>query len=288
MSDTNEHALKQVNRSGFPFQLKVERDVEAAHQVGMHKWSVASREHAWADAEGNTGYIDIVLKHQEFSTFRLVLECKRVKSDDARQLQWLFLVEEAKADFADRASCFEVEADLGAKVWDDVRVSPFSLESQFCVLQGDDGSRKGTLLEKLAQELLRATEGLAEEEIKVEESIRKSEARERGLHVRLFLFPMIVTNAKIAVCRFAPERVDLTQGVLHEADIFEVPMIRFRKSLVTDFPEGVFYGLDHANKARERTILIVNAEHLTEVLKDWQMGQMPDRMFKIERLVRGL
>lgn len=99
-------ALKQVNRSGFPFQLKVERDIEAAQQILLHRWSVASREHAWADDEGNTGYIDIVLKHQEFSTFRL-LECKRVKADDARQLQWLFLVEEAKADYADRASCFE-------------------------------------------------------------------------------------------------------------------------------------------------------------------------------------
>jgi hypothetical protein len=35
-------ALKQVNRSGFPFQLKVEGDIRAMEQ--SHHWSIASRE----------------------------------------------------------------------------------------------------------------------------------------------------------------------------------------------------------------------------------------------------
>ena len=72
--------LKQLNRSGFPFQLKVEDDIRAAEQD--HKWYVASRE-------------QLVVK----------------------------------------ASAFEVEADLGARIWDDVRLLPDSLESHFCVLQ---------------------------------------------------------------------------------------------------------------------------------------------------------
>lgn len=276
------NALKQVNRSGFPFQLKVEHDVRATEAT--HHWSVASREHPWGDDEGNSGFIDIVLKNKQFSTFRLIVECKRVRADDARQLQWLFLVEESKSDFTFRSSSFEVEADIGAKIWDDVRVDPASLESQFCVLHGDEPRRP--LLEGLAKDLLRATEGLAQEEISAAQSVRKSEQRERPLHLRLFLFPVIVTNAKIAVCRFDPSRVGLEDGVLAEADadIFEVPFIRFRKSLATDFPEGVFYHLEAANKARERTVLVVNADHLTEVLKDWQVGTMPNRGYAIQLL----
>ncbi len=280
---THEDTLKQINRSGFPFQLKVEHDIRATE--GTHHWSVATREHAW-DTDGKSGFIDLVLKHKQVSTFRLVIECKRVKADDARQLQWLFLVEQAKSDFVGTASSFEVEADIGARIWDDVLVSPASLESQFCVLQGDD-PRRSSLLEAIARDLLEAMEGLAQQEINVEQSIRNNEEVEPGLHVQLFLFPVIVTNAKIVVCRFDPSRVTLEKGMLEEndADIFEVPMIRFRKSLATEFPEGLFYGLDAANKKRERTVLVVNAGHLTDILKDWQMDRMPQRMFAIEKLL---
>jgi hypothetical protein len=42
--------------------------------------------------------IDIVLENKEYSTFRLVIECTRVKADiDARLLHWLFLVEDSKS-----------------------------------------------------------------------------------------------------------------------------------------------------------------------------------------------
>ena len=158
--------------------------------------------------EGKSGFIDLVLKHNEYSTFRLIIECKRVKADDARQLRWLFLVENAKSDFVERASSFEAESDIGARVWD-VSVAPLSLQSEFCVLPGDEPRRP--LLEAVAKELLEATEGLAQGEIAIAQSIQESQRR---LYVRLFLFPMIVTNAKIAVCRFDPDRVDLERGCL--------------------------------------------------------------------------
>jgi hypothetical protein len=97
-----------------------------------------------------------------------------------------------------------------------------------------------------------------------------------------------VTNAKIIICRFDPERVGLDHGTLNAEDgeILEVPFIRFRKSLATGFPEGVFYTLDGANRARERTILVVNATHLIDVLKEWKMDRLqPDGMYAIERLL---
>ena len=275
--------LKQINRSGFPFQLKVEHDIRATEEI--HNWSVASREHAWNNADGDSGFIDIVLKHKQVSTFRLVIECKRVKADDARQLQWLFLIEESKCDVTGIASSFEVEADIGARIWDNVLLRPLSLESQFCVLHGDEPRRP--LLENLPKELLVATEGLAQEEVNLAHSILQTEDRERPLYLRLFLFPMIITNAKIAVCRFDPSRVTLANGTLQDtdADIFEVPMIRFRKSLETEFPKGAYYHLEAANRARDRTVLIVNADHLTAILKEWQLDRMPNRRYAIEQLL---
>jgi hypothetical protein len=98
---------------------------------------------------------------------------------------------------------------------------------------------------------------------------------------------MIVTNARLLVCRFEPSRVDLKHGLLREDDteIIEVPMIRFRKSLATEFPQGAFYTLEGANRARERTVLVVNANHLLDTLKDWRMERMPDRQYAIERLM---
>ena len=150
-SKSNDDDIKQVNRSGFPFQLKVEHDIRATKSE--HGWSVASREHPWEN-ESRSGFIDLVLKHEQFSTFRIVIECKRLKADDARQLRWLFLVEETRSDLVLRTSSLQVEADLGAAIWDDVLVNPASLESQFCALQGDNPGRN-PLLENLAKEALK-------------------------------------------------------------------------------------------------------------------------------------
>ena len=33
-----------------------------------------------------------MLAHNHFTTYRLVLECKRIKADDQRQLNWIFLI----------------------------------------------------------------------------------------------------------------------------------------------------------------------------------------------------
>ena len=104
-----EDALKQINRSGYPFQLRVEQQVVSTRSD--HGWSVASREHPWAVPDaGSSGFIDIVLQHDHFVTYRLVLECKRIKADDGRQLNWHFLVPDKILKPTALASCFEVES----------------------------------------------------------------------------------------------------------------------------------------------------------------------------------
>ena len=135
------------------------------------------------------------------------------------------------------------------------------------------------ILESLAGEVLESIEGLAEEDVNIEKS------QERG-HARLFVFPVVVTNADIAVCRFDPSKIKITDGTLEPGDveIETAPFVRFRKSLATAFSEGVYYQLAAANKARERTIFVVNSSSLPEFLKDWKMDSLPDRELAIERL----
>src|SRR5262245_38478462 len=136
---TQAEVLKQVNRSGFPFQLKVEQEVLSTKQD--HHWSIASREHAWRNPDlGSSGFIDLVLKHDQNPTLRFVIECKRMKADDSRQLRWVFLEPDRDSVSTELASCLEVEgwsnqAD-GSSTWEDVRLwdnvlsTPKSCESE--------------------------------------------------------------------------------------------------------------------------------------------------------------
>ena len=291
--ENQEGTLKQINKSGFPFQLRVEHEIRATEQ--MHNWSVASREHPWTSAgmAAASGFIDIVLKHNQFSTFRLVIECKRIKADDARQLRWVFLLPEQEAKPTMLASCFEVEgwggkdptgeqkwADI--RVWDNVDLAPTSLQSQFCILQSDE-QRRQPILESLATEVLESIEGLAQEEVNMEKSV------DQPVHTRLFVFPAIVTNAEIAACRFDPAKIEINDGTLNAGDveITTVPFIRFRKSLATSFPQGMFYQLEAANKARERTVFVVNSASLPEFLKNWDMAPLPGREYATQNLSRS-
>ncbi len=279
----------QINKSGYPFQLRVEHEVRGTYRE--HGWEVASREHPWSSADKTAfGFIDVVLKHSQFVTFRLVMECKRIKADDARQLRWIFLLPEQEPQPTTLASCFEVEGwgkhdEKGesewrdVRVWDNVYLSPDSLQSEFCILPSDE-QRRQPILESLSASLLESIEGLAQEEVNIERSQTGS------LHSRLFVFPAIVTNAEIAVCRFDPANIKINDGTLdtENMEVTKVPFIRFRKSLATNFPPGVFYQLDEANRARERTVFVVNAASLPEFLKNWKMVPLFGGQYAVQRL----
>jgi hypothetical protein len=131
--------------------------------------------------------------------------------------------------------------------------------------------------------VLESIVGLADEEAQIEKSLNPT-------RLRLFIFPAIVTNAEIAVCRFDPTKVSLKDGTLDVGDVelSTVPFIRFRKSMVTNFPEGGFYDLKAANQARERTIFIVNSENLTEFLKGWNLRPQNLDGYLIQRLLRQI
>jgi hypothetical protein len=86
-------------------------------------------------------------------------------------------------------------------------------------------------------------------------------------------FLAVVTNARITVCKFKAGDVKITDGTLDPSTVrlSDVHFIRFRKSLVTNFPEGQFRDLNEANKARERTVFIINSQHLSTFLKEWNV-----------------
>ncbi|HEY3366271.1 MAG TPA: hypothetical protein VGK74_14550 [Symbiobacteriaceae bacterium] len=264
-----DEVLKQLNRSGFPFQLRVEEEVRGS--MPRHHWSVASREHPWTNPEtGAAGFADLVLGHEVNVTFRLVIECKRMKADDERQLRWLFLLPGEAGQSTNIASCLEVEGAArdvewrDIRIWDDVLVTPASLESEFCILPNDE-QRKQSILESLAAELLESVEGLAQEEVRVAQS-----SGGNG-HVRRLVFPVIVTNAEIMACSFLPQDISIRHGTLDldHASVTSVPFIRFRKSLESNFPEGRFHDLKGAQRARQRTVFVVNAEAMSEFLTGW-------------------
>ena len=278
-----DETLKHILKSGFPFQLRVEDEVRSTHST--HNWSIATKEHPWTNKETeSSGFIDLVLKHDHFVTYRMVIECKRVKADDQRQLKWLFLAPEAEKQEKQIASCLEVGgsssfttniggANPGQKDWDHVRIwenvniLPKSFESSICVLPSDD-SKSQPILERLASAVIDSVEGLGDEEILIHQSQSHID------RLLVFLFPVIVTNAEISICNFDPSKVSILDGTLDAstATITTVPFIRFRKSLATVFPEGTFSNLKEANEARELTVFVVNANALPSLLKDWKMS----------------
>jgi hypothetical protein len=283
--ENEETTFKQFNRSGFPFQLRIEHEIESSKT--QHNWEVASREHPWRRQDtDSSGFIDIVLRNNAFPGDRLVIDCKRVKSDDSSQLQWLFLLPDPNPGETRMQSCLEVfgapptSSSHGGwqdyRIWENVQVSPSSFQSEFCVLSGDEPKRQ-PILESHCANLLESLDGLAGEEV----SISKSRKSRTGA---IFIFPAIITNAKITVCQFKASEIKLTDGTLDRSSLklFEVPFIRFRKSLVGDFPKGEFNNLKDANRARERTVLIINSERLVEFLQQWNVTST---RFKIEEYV---
>lgn len=273
--------LKQINKSGFPFQFRIFDEIQRSSRT--HDWSVSTWEHPWINKEtGSSGFIDLALQHNH-SMVTMVIECKRVRAEDARLLQWTFLIPANEMRPVRTASCLEVESEPGQKreliIWDDVDVIPESFESEICVLPSDE-TRNRPILENLASVVLDSVEGLAQEELCVQNS------HPGAVHLRRFIFPVIVTNATILVCQFKPDSIRISDGALDQASttLNTVPFIRFRKSFVTEFPAGQYTTLAHANLARQRTVFVVNGASLHDFLSAWTM--YPKGSFAIQRLLR--
>jgi len=249
--------LDIVNGSGFPLQIGI-RDLINESKLG---WQTIAEEHPWSSVHhSETGFVDLVVS-DDTNTRRLVIECKRVQDSS-----WIFLVEPRQKS---RTHCrfWITQRDIRGTIvfngYHNAQLEPVSPQSKYCAVPGQSPKDK-PMLERIAAELVMATEALSEEEssMKLQEEFK-------------LYFPVIVTTAKLKICELNPKDIDIKTGKLKEGDAqFEsVPFVRFRKCLIPERAEAG--NIRDASEQMERNVLIINAAHVLDILKEWETGGSP-------------
>jgi hypothetical protein len=268
-----------VNRSGFPLQIGIAHLIE--HTTKDHGWRVLYTEHEWSNLfsskpeRDKEGFIDIVLEN-EYRTVVAVIECKRVKD----VVDWIFLQpgEELKDEGNTKVLLvapnqrYPNGTPYCYHEWIDIPdLRPLSPQAAFCVMPGHDHMAR-PLLERIASELIPATEALAEEE-------RRFAFHDVSQPFRMYL-NIIVTTAKLGVCTFNPLTISLADGTLEPISYAIIPYVRFRKQLSRNnqillaTPERAASGISFDKQLvnlKEHTVFVVNAEKLIEFLANFKL-----------------
>jgi len=255
-----ERALKIVNDSGFPFQLRVGNEIERTS--AKHGWHVLSPEHPWSDGSSG-GFIDFVLEKRGW-ILRMAVECKRLKADAAR---WVFLVE-ADQRPVDRSRMFWVDGIPNSELlsgFDEFRLSPATYEAMFCALPGQAGDKP--MLERVASGLITSIESVALHEVELAVGDDPPQSKS------VIYLPIVVTTAQLQICRFAPGDVSLSEGTIpaDKASVEDVDFVRFRKAVSTEFSSSGHGDLDSARASLERTVLVVRSAKLAEFLTAFEL-----------------
>lgn len=277
LTDREKNLKSIVNASGFVFQLSVMDNVQRTKD--SHGWGVLAHEHPWRNnVNGDEGYIDLVLKKNRN---RLIIECKR-----RQDASWVFLNPDTRHDEVDLARFLWADIKITPHTWIltngikpggpaydiisgsyDFAMVPASPESEFCVIRGS-GENDKPLLERICGQLLRAIDCLSVEEMIINKT--------KEIHDASVYIPAIITNAKLELCTFDPGKVSLSDGILKEGKFRTLPFIRFRKSLTTGLTSQASpSNIADANKDKERTILIINADFFCEMLENMQVKLPP-------------
>lgn len=258
MADNPEERLRNfVNSSGFPLQIGIRHVVESSDRD--QKWGVLTEEHPWENQiSGESGFIDLVLDHHD-KTQILIVECKRVKDS-----QWIFLTPSNNSIQCTRAKSWTT---YGSKCfgWMDLSLEPVSFESSFCVVPGQDAKSK-PMLERLASDVVEATEAFAREERFLEIFAE--------YHLRTY-FSVIVTTADLKICRFDPEKIDIGLGEITKCEFESVSSIRFRKPLTPRNEEVSKGDITKVFQEKERTVFVVNSLSFLDFITNWRLGPLP-------------
>lgn len=257
-----------VNQSGFPLQIGLTDLIQRT--TAQHGWKVLFVEHSWKnELDNDSGFIDIVIEDKH-STSVMLIECKRVLDSS-----WIFLVPNQKAKPRRHAKAWltRYSRDCFKHLnWADLSLNPDSPESEFCVIPGQD-PRSKPMLERVAAEVVSATEALALEEKDYRAQLKDA--------LRMY-FSVIVTTAKLQVCSLDPEKISFVDGKVADVAFEEVPFVRFRKQLSTRpvaVPRGVRGDFYHFVRAKEHTVFVVNAEALPRFLAAFEVDNSALRPF---------
>jgi hypothetical protein len=258
MSQTEDPASRIVNAAGFLFQLRVEHELKSRVILPGSIWHIVGVERRWVHSQSGTeGYIDLIL---DTGTFVLVIECKRVTDG-----LWVFLTAKGTAPMK-RARLLWTHHKPGSKPvadWSDFTIHPPSPEAMFCVVRGH-GETDSPMMERIASNLMHATEALAEEELRLHQVSDLPKTRA--------FIPLIVTNAELAVCHYDPASVDLSTGRIDGTSTETTALVRFRKSLSSGIPQRApRHTLEETGHENQRTVLIMNSTSLTQVFKELEV-----------------
>ncbi len=253
MGDFTTPLRENLNRSGIPFQLAVEKTIET---IGVPDVEIVKREVPWAN-----GFVDVVARRLNIL---FAFECKRV--DDKAWV--LVLTNNGRENqtrcrlewFNNQTSILPRAASGHSRVFcDEWNMAEESPESAFCIVPKNTSI--GTL-EKVCRELLAGCHDLLDNE----------EITHEGGFVPIV--PVVITTAKLYTCKFDPRAI-LDTGKLGESDgqFASVDLVRFRKSLVTvrsNPYEPSKMVLENWAEDRERTVFILTPSALARFLTSFR------------------
>jgi hypothetical protein len=252
---TDDDLLRVINGSGFPLQIAVQY---LAEQQGT-EWRIRHREHAWSNPEdGLSGFIDVVLEHRQTKDC-LVIECKRIQNAG-----WLFLSHtgalKSRLHSKVWATAFKGNA-LHHFGWTDISIRLETPEAQFCCMRGQSSNDKNTFLERVAGELVSATEALAHEE----RDYRNNQDESCRLYINV-----IVTTAPLYFAAYDKTSLNLENGSLTSANFHQVPFLRVRKQFSmrhTALTSDDWQRQDDVDYRRENTVFVVETIHFADFLE---------------------
>jgi hypothetical protein len=255
---------KQVNASGYPFQLRVHHEVKTSYGKD-HNWFPICQEHRWQNSlSGTEGFIDLVLLRSihEYLSLYIVVECKRVSGGC-----WVFL--NPRSDHQQRSTDHALVTKRQqnkslSPIWEKIHFEPVSSTSSFCTVPGQ-GNKDTPMLERVSGELLDSLESIATEQLNVGQQPSQVSQTLTAIYL-----PVIVTNTQLVVCQFQPSEVDLSEGKLTDdrGEFESVPFIRFQKNFTTRYTTAtVPMSLAETNRENEKTIFVVHAPRLRDFLR---------------------
>jgi hypothetical protein len=268
-ADENERVRRIVDSSGFPLQIGIANFI--ARDSEHHHFHVLHSEHSWRGADGQGGFIDLVIEHPTLR-YLFVIECKRLLEGS-----WIFLVPNSKTAARRHAKVGLTQFDPASKTyrlfnWQNCPLEPTTPEAAYCVVKDQDERRP--ILERLGSECIAATEAFAQED-----AVRVEAAR---IEMPYAYASVIVTTADLTVARFDAGSISLTDGKIPELKTESVPFLRFRKQLSISHSgfksdEIRDKGARAISYAKERTVFVVQATALLDFVCSFEIDDWIER-----------